>query len=458
MIESLFHNIFINPVRTQLKSILLGAILFFATSTWAQICTLTWAQNGHCLDISKLNGDTILLPSNVTQLSQSGLTLCPLKSSRTTLPAIIFVVDESMSMDSAWDPSPAGDPAHWRAKLVRYAIQYMHSIAGSGWFSYIQFAWGVDSRLVTDGCNPSINGSAKQLISTNFLPLTDSIVKVWTDTNGPVQNRCSQGTDYYSALERAKYYATNFNPGDNLVNPVIIFISDGSPSVKTDSTFLPLRTNDLIPGMMPPIYGIFLGSDSTSSGDTLAQLSNSTGGTYSVVSPGDTLQMQNVMSKIIQHVSTVSKPSSVSLLVNGKTYNGVTTAQTGSQALVTFPQTMPLTTGKNAMELEVSYMDSSGLPRTESSLFTLAVQGSPLGMGLFPLDSIFASTCVEGDEITVNGLLNPSLTVGASLAQTPHLGSDTLKTLEKLFCNIDTASCEITKSARLHQFCVKRCK
>lgn len=373
-----------------------------------------------------------MLPSNVTRLNQNGLTLCPLKTSASQLPAVIFVVDESASMDSALNGYAAGDPAHWRSKLVRYAIQYMHSISGSGWFSYIQFAAGVNSTLTassTNDCNPAINGTTTKLFSSDFLSMSDSVVNAWTAVTGPVQNRCQSGTDYYSALEQAKSYAVNFNPGDVIANPVVIFISDGYPNQNTKKTFNPMSVTDSIPGVFPPIYGIFLGSDTTADGATLAKLSDTTGGQYNIVNPGDTAQMKAVMNKIIQMISNVSKPTTVNLQINGASYAGVTTPVPGGSAQVTFPQSIPLIAGTNPVEMDVNYVDSAGLPRTKTTVFTLSVSGAAKDTGVFAIDSMFSTTCAIGNSLVVNGLTNPLLVSQTILAQTPHLDSDTLKSL-----------------------------
>jgi len=440
----------------RLVKTLLFAAFATVSSIYAQTCRADWSATQACLNISNLSGDTIVMPSNVTRINQNGLSLCPLQTSSSKIPAVIFVVDQSASMDSALGGYAAGDPLHWRAQLVRNAINYLYTATGgNGWFSYVEFANGVGdtAKIIPESadCIDGWNGTDSSLNSQDFTPLSLTNVTTWTSATGPIQPRCQSGTNYLAALTRAKEYAMNFDPGDVSAEVSVIYISDGYPNhpdAKATTAMAPLDVNyAAVPGVFPPVYGIFLGADASSDGDILAKISDSTGGNYNIVTPGDTAQMNTVMSSIIDLVSRYSAPTTVTLNVNGTAFTA-TSVKTTSGYQVNFPQTIPLVAGTNNLSLVVGYVDSTGIKRTKTSTFVIATTGAPVDTGVVASGEFFQAICATGNGMTINGLSNPSLVVGSTLATTPHLTSTGLTAFNLNMISIGFTSATATVTLR----------
>lgn len=411
------------------------ALLAFVNMSWAQTCKLQWNTQTNCLDLSSLNGDRIVLPSNVTRLGQSGLALCPLQSEQSKIPAVIFIMDQSASMDSSFHGVPAGDPQHWRGDLVRNAIRYLNEQSnGSGWFAYVEFAGDTSEALQPphEDCIQGVNEGAESLLTQNFLPLSDSVVQIWSKrATSPVQNRCNTGTNYFAALDKAKRYAASFDPGDVPTELSVIFVSDGRPNKMENETYDPLQVNYEVPGAFPPVHGIFLGEAGTDTGDDLAEVADRTGGSYTLVDPNDTDGMTSVMNQIIDRISKASLPDSVILTVNGLNYVSSRVQNASGSFDVSFPQDIPLEPGNNTIDMTILYQDTAtDLTRTRITSFTLAVEGPEVGSGMIEIDNRFLADCANGNTLKVDKYVNPALTVGAGLSKTPTLSTENTKTLQ----------------------------
>lgn len=406
------------------------------SSSYAQTCKLDWAESSTCLNINELNGDTIVLPSNVTRLGGDGLKLCPMASSNAEMPAVLFVLDQSSSMNVAQNGTPVGDPHNFRATAIHNSMEYLYNVSPSSWFGFVEFAGIVDGPLYeqyVEQCKDFewLNSGVTDLISQEFLPLNAQNVALWADSlQSPIQNRCRSGTNYYAALTRAKEIANNFDPGDVPAEVSIIMISDGRASVQTDSTWEPLETDFRVPGEFPPVYGIFLGAELSGGGTDLASLSSRTGGKYYEVDPSDTAGMSNVMNSIIQLISQFSMPDTVMMTVNGAKYQAVDIREQGAGFEITFPQTVPLSEGFNTVSLEVTYIDSAtGLPRTRLSSFTLKTTESAVGEGVYPAGGYFNINCSIRNSLVVNGVTDPSIG-GTTIDVVPWISSQDLENLE----------------------------
>jgi len=79
--------------------IIASFLLIAMGSAFAQTCKLQWSSEQKCLDLNALSGDRIVLPSNVTRLGQDGLTLCPIASEHSQIPAVVFIMDQSAGGD-----------------------------------------------------------------------------------------------------------------------------------------------------------------------------------------------------------------------------------------------------------------------------------------------------------------------------------------------------------------------
>jgi hypothetical protein len=191
-----------------------------------------------------------------------------------------------------------------------------------------------------------------------------------------------------------------------------------------------IRTYTGFPGKYPPIYTIFSGNAiNAGNGVYMQAMADSTGGTYTQVTPGDVTQITLVMNQILGSISKSSKPASVSLTVNGVSYSGTTAIQQSGGAQVTFSSSMPLLSGDNSAQLKVEFIDSVGVSQTHTSSFTLQVNATAEDTGAFPIDTIFSGVCAVANTITVNGLINPLLATSKTLAQIPHLLTDSLNQL-----------------------------
>jgi hypothetical protein len=409
--------------------------VFFALVSWAcaQTCLLKWTTDQGCLNAADLDGMTIAVPSNVTRLGPDGLTLCSMESSNFKVPAVLFVMDQSASMDSAYSrggtTTPAGDPAHWRADLVRNAISYLYEITGgAGWFSYVEFADTVKSSLVPEhaDCIDGWNKTASSLIAEGFMDLNAENAARWSSETGPVQNRCQTGTNYFAALDQAKRYIMDFDPGDIATNVAVIFISDGRPTrPKNDAdsmALVPLAEDyAAVPGIFPPVHGIYLGADGTTDGDILATVSAQTGGAYNIVEPGNIDAMNTVMNDIIDLVTKFSVADSVVLTVNAASYLGTRKLWADGTSSVTFPQNIPLDLGNNKVSLKITFSDTAGIRRTKTTGFTIAVGEERAETGVHVINEFFNASCALENALTVNGWENPELAQGGGLAATPHI-------------------------------------
>ncbi len=403
-------------------------LMLCAGLSFGQTCKLQWNTQKSCLDIASLSDDRIVLPANTTRLSQDGLSLCPISSEHSKIPAILFIMDQSASMDSAFGGVPAGDPEHWRGNLVRNAIRYLaERSAHTGWFSYLEFAGdtAMDLQPPHNDCIEGVNDGADRFISQGFLALSDSIVDVWgNEVASPVRNRCNTGTNYFAALDRAKRILASFAPGDVAADPAVIFVSDGRPNKQTSNTFAPLSATYEVPGSFPPVHGIFLGGTGTTDGDDLSEISTRTGGTYNLISPHDTVAMGNVMNGIIDLVSKISLPDSVVLSVNGTRYPSSKVALGNGSYHISFPQDIPLKSGDNQFVMTVVYQDSAtGNLRNHETRFVLAVESPAADTGTIVIDSSFSATCYIGNSLTVGNFTDPKLPAIADLAKTPWLDS-----------------------------------
>lgn len=402
---------------------------------YTQSCKLDWVETRTCLNINELNGDTIVLPSNVTRLGGDGLKICPIASSNSELPAVLFVLDQSSSMNKAQSGTPAGDPHNFRATAIHNSMEYLYNVSPSSWFAFVEFAEIVDGPFYKEydtQCEGFewLNGTVPNLISQEFLPLNAPNLAVWADSvQSPIQNRCRSGTNYYAALTRAKEIANKFDPGDVPASVSVIMISDGRASVQTDSTWEPLKENFRVPGEFPPVYGVFLGAELSGGGDDLATLSNRTDGQYFEVDPSDTAGMSNVMNTIIELISKYSVPDSVVLQVNNAPYPAVDIRKQGPGYNIAFPQSVPLIQGLNDIQLAITYVDSgTGLPRTRISHFVLQTTQPAAGEGVFPAGEFFQVDCSIKNSLVVEGILDPVLG-GTTLGTVPWISSLNLENL-----------------------------
>ncbi|HSQ43067.1 MAG TPA: hypothetical protein VLM37_12375 [Fibrobacteraceae bacterium] len=426
----------------------------FVASPQAQTCMLNWnvSESTGCISVSDLSGDTIEVPSNVTRLGESGLKICGLNVQSATAPAIIFIMDQSTSMDTTSSP---GDPQHWRDDAARNAIQYLYDLVGStAAFAYIEFADSVAANLDdADDCPTYTNVGVTQLRSDDFMTLTDSTREVWTSSDGPIQVRCNSGTNYYEALRQAKTYANAYNPPDVIPKVSVIFLSDGSPTwPKTDvsyygasysaegAAYLPLDTDFYymsgsdtvyLEGEFPPVYGIFLGS---SEGGTLSAISSQTGGEFYSISSGDTVSLWTAMQTIIDSVAKVSSAGYVSLTVGGVTYTDSSVSVSNNIATTDFGSNIPLSKGINEIVITVVYRDEDNKEQTQLTTFYISVTGSVSDTGSYSsvdTSGYFSMECVSSNTLIINDSLQNPLLEGntTTLALTDHILSDGLTSL-----------------------------
>ncbi|HSQ42001.1 MAG TPA: hypothetical protein VLM37_06965 [Fibrobacteraceae bacterium] len=244
--------------------------------------------------------------SSTAVVSSSSAVAVVSSSAAASKPAIIFVVDESVYMDTTLDESGPADSLHWRAKLVRNAIGGLQD-RGVAWFAYVEFATEAGATLdsrATKSCSGITNVYNDSVLTVqHFLETSDSIVSDWSGETGPVQLRCRNNRNYASALDTAKSIARALDTVDASAVVSVIFISGGNPTKDTSNTFLPLDTAYSIPGAFPPIHGLFLGDTTTSDDSTLVLLTeSSTGGSFHAAGAADTTAMESAMEAILDAI------------------------------------------------------------------------------------------------------------------------------------------------------------
>lgn len=372
-----------------------------------------------CLDVDALNNQTVVIPSNVTRIDNTGFSLCETSQTQGGLADIVYVMDQSgsMALNFAWvspdgrdtvymhgingnicpnnpyttadqnnfgtmtvlsetgtrqvkklnpakDPRTlctdywAGDPYSQRAIALRSAIDYQAQRAPNSRAGYVGFAGSLSGATTPRALN------------------TPALV---TQVKANINILNQGGTNYTVGLDQAKQWLNNptFSP-----NPTkgIIFVSDGKP---TEPGSNPLAYLDLLQTGMPPVYGIFLGVPRP---DTLrlSELSQRTGGRFFLIPPDRPDSLRTVVERILNIILRQYQPNrsvvtNSTIIPNQTAIAGSTdfTLQENKSWLINFDRQVGLNKSMgNAVELRTTMREiTSGDTAGKIANFTLSTTG-----------------------------------------------------------------------------------
>lgn len=354
-----------------------------------------------CLDLSKLDGATLRVPTHTTRIPTDGLSLCGVAGSVPPPVDIVFAVDQTASMvptaifasaedTSGWyecnddddepqiqyvgsaidfhgntvkiiDPSTpisdlravckvAGDPYNVRVAAIQAAIRSHAASSPLSSAGTINFGPGV--------------GSYQSMTAYSAPGGVDSLVN-------SLELQALSGTNYEAALTwgRILLYGGTSGTGATIApsphaDRAIILLSDGRPSKGTwqksldssasitmgsgDDAVVWKTANDSV----PRVYGIFMGVDGVE-GSTLETISNTTGGAYHQIPPNMPDSLGIVIQKILGALIQPASPESfrISNLTNGQTSIATTSKADGNSFRMHLDSLVGLEPGSNALRL-----------------------------------------------------------------------------------------------------------
>lgn len=388
-----------------------------------------------CLDPIALNGRNLTIPSNVTRIDNSGFALCESSESTGGLADIVYVLDQSgsMNINYAWispdktdtvylqgldncgfqsadsrgfgsitipnattvrtipliNPakSPAtctnssGDPFTQRGVAFKQAIEFQAQRAPNSTAGYLGFAGTVINRV----------RPLKLNTPTNVTTLEDGI-----------QIRYENATNYTAPLDSAKRWLKNPAITSNPTKAVI-FLSDGRPTqdqarigTVLDSAYAGQ------PGKMPPVYGILMAKP-TADTAILDSISRVTGGKFFLIPPSRPDSLSAVVAQILNVILRNYHPVSAVLTNNSTAPASVATAGVGSflrqdekSWLVNFDKIVPLNKqAGNQIRFSTQYQDQLGTPRDTTVNFILTTSGDSASVNKNLPGTPFSVVCVE---------------------------------------------------------------
>lgn len=334
--------------------LMLGLALVMGNALQAQdnnaTCTLrgrdtvtsTGVSVKQCLDLAALEGKSVVIPSNVARIDNSGFSLCESSVTQGGLADIVYAMDQSgsMALNHIWispdlkdtvmlhgkggcqgllatdytnfgtvtvlsntgtrqvsrinpNKTPtgcrdfSGDPFSQRALAFKSAIDFQAARAPDSRAGYLGFAGELSSTIAPRQLNTTANVNAVK-------------------NNITVGNLGS--TNYLVALDQSKKWLLNPTTSPNPTKAVI-FLSDGRPTTPDSNSHLNVlsATYAAAPGTMPPVYGIYLGKPNP---DTLRlfQLSQMTGAQFFLIPPDRPDSLKAVVERILNIILRQYQP------------------------------------------------------------------------------------------------------------------------------------------------------
>lgn len=435
-----------HELRIRLFVIILISFFFFISVSSAEqpgeLCDLVGSiqvdgsnEIISCIDFTVHDGDTLSIPGSISSISNVGLALCPLIDVDVINTDIMYVLDQSQSMptktviyytdkgdtiysyngpknldkeskedieiiwgtgtkevpyfedayqkSSGQNPRYAGDPYGQSAIALHKTLDYQHAISPlstAGFTGLHKFAaHKVEPRILTNA---------------NLQNLKDSIFI--DDYEGR--------TEFYPSLLVAKNWLLNKDICNN-EKQMIIFISDGAPTDKIEEDqngnnvkkYLQLldEKHDSAQGVMPPIYGIFLGREGTTNYQKLEQLSDTTGGEFYIVPPDKPDSLVGVLKSIIE--KTVESPpldieitnESIIPMQKSKVDKSQLKQQVDGSWLLVLDSTIELKYGYNDIRVEINKTNKEGIKETLLHHLTLHVKDD------HTIDTLFDEKCYD---------------------------------------------------------------
>ena len=401
--------------------------LCLAAGTWAQPtseCGLRGADTvvntgvtyKKCLDLTGLDNKTVTIPANVTRIDNTGFALCESSETEGGAADIVYVMDQSGSMgiNYAWISPDLKDTVYIES-LSGCANLRSADATGFGTLTIpndatVRTIPKLNPAKLPTGCATSGDPFTQRGISfkssidyqaqrapnstAGSIAFASSVVgsvrpvrlNTVANINRVKANMAPQlvgGTNYKAPLDTAKKWLLNPTLSANPTKAVI-FLSDGRPTGNDSLGFLPVleATYPVTPGIMPPVYGIFMGQPTA---DTLrlADISRRTGGQFFLIPPSRPDSLRSVVEHILNVILRQYKPSSTIITNNSTAPASVATAGPGSfirqddgSWLINFDKNVPLKTGQgNTIRLQTDLVDQVGAVKTRTINFTLNTVG-----------------------------------------------------------------------------------
>jgi hypothetical protein len=373
-----------------------------------------------CLDVESLEGQTLVIPANVTRLDQNGFALCRNSLSIGGSVDLVFIADQNSSMwakTAYLGPSGdttyfagnngcgssvtganvvvptleipttvpqrtsmagctdfSGDPMNARGVAVRQAIDYMASISSVSTAGYIGFGGNV-----SDAQPPLMMNSAANI----------GLVK------SKVVLRSLGGANYNSPLEQAKTWLNDASL-IKTQKQALIFISNGAHQNLIGGYV------SKVDASMPPIYTIFMGGKAPSDTINLKELSRLSGGIYYRVPSDRPDSLNSVLRSILDRLLQDFDPSKVSLTnrtiapTQSSTSIGLSPQGDGTSWAVHMDSALGLAPKvPNSIVLVSEFREAGGVAVQKDTVsFFLSTTGPPLG-GTASLQDGLQARCFE---------------------------------------------------------------
>lgn len=390
------------------------------------------ARVGACIDPKALAGKTLRVPSNLTRIGDDGLKLCTPTNVAKLSSDIVYVIDNSASMD-AWGfwVRPGTTDTLWyipdcqdagiAGQMVAFRKRHFGGKTGAD-----SLQWDSLFRM-TGATAPGTVDPRNCLEANDPYSMRAQAVRVALDYQAVFDSGSMAGVVYFNSAVRQKFAPRalgraglrrlldstglyNSGSGTQWAPPLdtamrwlaatpasgrskaIILVSDGEPSDAARYTALLGRDGQ------PPIYGIYLGESS----DPTPQLDNVTAltlGQKFVVPPDNPDSLEGVIKAIVASVTTKESPTSSRLtnVTNGQTSRTLTLSVDAQDAwTLNLDSVVALSTGPNSLRWITTWRGPGGL-KTDTSNFVLDVSGPAAGLGSTPLaGSDFGVQCYEG--------------------------------------------------------------
>ena len=423
-------------------SMLLSISALFAQGTAR--CELAPIVDGsgtvRCFDPLSLQGKTLSFPSKVTRLGMDALALCG-QFNVTALDAdIVYVLDQTGSMEChGVELLPNGDTS--------YTYKPSECAAGAG--RTITIPRGDTTQVVPiyRGCpasrqsgdpfgqriNAVANAASFQArlspVSTaGIIEFSDTIIaaRALRSLSAPgadlaltagITLKGYDGTNYRVPLERAKQWLTNPAIATHR-RKVIVFISDGTPD-RTDYLNVLSTTYAAAPGVMPPVYGVFMGS-ATSPYQPLADLSARTGGTFHLIPGNRPDSLSGVIRTILQ---TVLGRTFTSVTITSATLSQTSRATRldalpGGGVGLHLDDVIGLGLGNNDMRMTLR----SDQGATDTVKFGIFIGDAGKAGSLNGLD-YFSSRCVSASSLSIFDMRGGTAPVSSDSSFSMHLST-----------------------------------
>jgi len=379
-----------------------------------------------CLEPADLAGKTFSVGSNVTRIGQDGLLLCAPATERTFSTDIVYVIDQSGSMNASsfWVDPDRGDTVFvggiWSEGAAKVSFGDRHYTSfmdrdpvTNQWTVYHEIGdrpyglFRMDDPTITRsswklydsvmGDPYAIRGQAVQS-AIRFQASADpqsfaGVIGFESDITMAAPLRALKGAGFANLIDSTGLTTVGGTKWEEplrlagswllpRVSPdrrqAVVLVSDGGP---TDYNYMAAVNQ----AGFPPIYGIFLGTSGSDVG-ALKAVTEATGGKIFIVPPGSPDSLQGVINHIVESTVLRIRPTTTLLrnLTTGRTASLVgARGDSAANWLLALDSVLPLNSGANLLELRTRWTNPDGTVfRVDSVRFTIAVGGDSLEPGV----------------------------------------------------------------------------